>query len=225
MLKIHKQHISELEDKGYCLVKGFIQKENLEPLQQSLNNTQNSRFCLNTFPELLPIARDIYKSLSDHHPQLHLNRSLLFNKTSQKNWSVLWHQDLTICVKEKHDAEGYGPWSVKEGIPHVQPPLNILNSMITARLHIDDSNEENGPLQVIPYSHQTIHNRESIDRLKAKSVVVTAQKGDLLLMKPLLLHASSSSLDQNKNRRVLHLEFLPSFTHSKLELFHPRNFL
>ena len=48
-------------------------------------------------------------------------RSILFDKREGANWPVAWHRDLTICVAEKPtDAVGgYGPWSVKDGVPHV----------------------------------------------------------------------------------------------------------
>ena len=43
----------------------------------------------------------------------------IFDKTSRSNWKVPWHQDLTIAVKRRLDLPGYGPWSVKDGVPHV----------------------------------------------------------------------------------------------------------
>ena len=53
-------------------------------------------------------------------------RALFFDKTPGANWPVLWHQDLTIAVAEQHDLEGWGPWSTKADVPHVQPPVPIL---------------------------------------------------------------------------------------------------
>jgi hypothetical protein len=50
-------------------------------------------------------------------------RSILFQKPSSFNWRVPWHQDVLIQVREQRDLSGYGPWSIKEGVPHVQPPL------------------------------------------------------------------------------------------------------
>jgi hypothetical protein len=80
-------------------------------------------------------------------------RSILFDKTPDENWPVAWHQDLTISVSEERQIHGYGPWSRKDGIPHVQPPLALLRQMVTFRLHLDDTPESNGALRVIPGSH------------------------------------------------------------------------
>lgn len=53
-------------------------------------------------------------------------RSILFDKTAAENWPVPWHQDLTIAVKKRMGVSGYGPWSHKDGSPHVQPPAELL---------------------------------------------------------------------------------------------------
>jgi ectoine hydroxylase-related dioxygenase (phytanoyl-CoA dioxygenase family) len=79
-------------------------------------------------------------------------RATLFNKTPDANWKVPWHQDVTIAVKEKREAEGYGPWSVKAGVVHVQPPSEVLERMLTVRVHIDPCHATNGALKVMPGS-------------------------------------------------------------------------
>src|SRR5262245_2894310 len=66
-----------------------------------------------------------------------LARSILFDKTPEANWDVPWHRDTTIAVRERRAVEGFGPWSIKEDVPHVQPPLGVLESMVTLRLHLD----------------------------------------------------------------------------------------
>ncbi|MCM8543418.1 MAG: phytanoyl-CoA dioxygenase family protein [Lentisphaeraceae bacterium] len=225
MQQIKQQDIETLEKNGYCLIKAFFSKDKIGTLQDTLQDTENCRFCLASIPELHPFAKSISKSLSGHLPQMRLNRSIFFNKTPQKNWAVLWHQDLTICVKEKRVIEGYGPWSIKDGVPHVKPPLHILQSMITARLHIDDSTEENGPLKVIAKSQNAIHDRSQIKHLTDRTEVINAKQGDLLIMKPLLLHSSGSSLNSALPRRILHLEFLTELPQAPLELFHSQEYL
>jgi len=136
-------------------------------------------------------------------------RSIFFDKTPEVNWLVPWHQDLTIAVKRRIEREGYGPWSIKEGIPHVQPPLEILESMLTVRLHLDDCDETNGVLRVIPGSHRlgrlsTAQIAET--RYQHEEVSCCVKAGDALLMRPLLLHASSAALSPH-HRRVIHLEY------------------
>src|SRR5207248_2544553 len=119
---------------------------------------------------------------------------------------------LSIAVRERKEAEGFGPWSVKAGVLHVQPPAAILEKMLTVRLHLDDCPEQNGPLRVIPGSHLLGRLREgAISALTtpAAPVVCTVARGGVLLMRPLLLHASSPS-QQPGHRRVLHIEYAAS---------------
>jgi ectoine hydroxylase-related dioxygenase (phytanoyl-CoA dioxygenase family) len=134
-------------------------------------------------------------------------RAIYFDKTPQANWSVGWHQDLAIAVKQRREVPGFGPWSVKEGIPHVQPPAGILEKKLTVRLHLDDTKESNGALRVLPGSHRFGRlTSEQIEELKPKltEVVCSVSAGDVLLMRPLLLHASNRALTPSQ-RRVLHI--------------------
>lgn len=139
-------------------------------------------------------------------------RALFFDKTPEANWPVLWHQDLTIAVTDKHTLEGWGPWSIKAGIPHVEPPSGLLTQMLTIRLHLDDCGVDNGPLRVIPGSHTL--GRLSRERIRAitttkNETTCVAPMGSALLMRPLLLHASSPAKHPT-HRRVVHIEFAPA---------------
>jgi ectoine hydroxylase-related dioxygenase (phytanoyl-CoA dioxygenase family) len=140
-------------------------------------------------------------------------RATLFDKTGAANWLVPWHQDLTICVESREEVPDYGPWSVKGSAWHVQPPVRVLESMLAVRVHLDDCDESNGPLRVLPGTH-------TAGRLTAaeiaeyvgwiRPVVCSARRGDLLVMKPLLLHASSARKVEHsgvKHRRVIHIEY------------------
>ncbi|PTL76753.1 phytanoyl-CoA dioxygenase family protein [Vitiosangium sp. GDMCC 1.1324] len=136
-------------------------------------------------------------------------RALLFDKTPEANWKVIWHQDLTIAVRERCSVEGFGPWSEKAGIPHVQPPTTLLERMVAVRLHLDDCGAENGPVRVLPGSHRAGRlGPEDIAswRERTEPVECLLSRGGLLVMRPLLLHASSSATAP-VHRRVLHLEY------------------
>lgn len=114
-------------------------------------------------------------------------RALLFDKTPNANWKVPRHQDLSIAVKKKADVEGFGPWSRKAGVVHVQPTTRILEPMLAVRIHLDDCDESNGPLRVIPGSHR--QGRLSTAQLselgRNPAVVCTVPAGGVLLMRPL----------------------------------------
>ena len=134
-------------------------------------------------------------------------KSIYFDKPENSNWFVAYHQDLTISVDKKADLAGYGPWTVKQDQFAVQPPLNILEDNFTIRIHMDDTDEGNGALKVIPGSHlKGIYRAETIDWDIEKERICNVPAGGIMIMKPLLLHASGRSTSGNK-RRVIHIEF------------------
>ena len=132
---------------------------------------------------------------------------ILFNKTTRANWKVTWHQDLSIAVQCRVETLGFGSWSTKAGVAHVQPPVSVLENMLALRFHLDDTGEDNGALRIMPGSHR-------LGRLSAKAIAeITAAKrpklcavaaGGIVAMRPLCLHASSPA-KQATNRRVVHL--------------------
>lgn len=136
-------------------------------------------------------------------------RGILFDKIPEANWKVPWHQDLTIAVQEQIETQGYGPWTMKAGVLHVQPPAAILEKMISVRLHLDPCDETNGALRVAPGSHKAGRiAEEEIPSLRTRlgERVCAVDRGGALVMRPLLLHASSPS-HSPAHRRVVHLDF------------------
>lgn len=133
----------------------------------------------------------------------------VFDKSPSANWKVPWHQDLTISLAERREVEGFGPWSVKHGIPHVQPPLVALQQTIALRVHLDSTPQENGALRVLAGSHRMGRlNQEQIAELRGRlpEVACAVLEGGIMAMSPLLVHASSPATSPSR-RRVLHYEF------------------
>lgn len=136
-------------------------------------------------------------------------RAIYFDKSSDTNWLVPWHQDLTLALRARAEVFGFGPWSMKDGVPHVQPPVELLQQMLAIRLHLDDADESNGALRVLPGSHRLGRlSCERIQELRSRQsdFLCAVSAGDALLMRPLLLHASSRSTS-TQHRRVLHIEY------------------
>lgn len=136
-------------------------------------------------------------------------RSTLFDKTDTANWKVPWHQDVTIAVSERAEVEGFGPWSRKEGVVHVQPTTDVLSRMVTVRVHLDPCPATNGALRVMPGSHKLgrIDQHHAVNHVdETRAVTCEVVSGAALVMRPLLLHASSPS-SQPAHRRVLHFDF------------------
>ncbi|WP_157670691.1 phytanoyl-CoA dioxygenase family protein [Chitinibacter sp. GC72] len=120
-------------------------------------------------------------------------RAIWFDKSAAQNWLVAWHQDITVTANERFAAPDWGPWSEKEGVLHVQAPLDVLQSMLTVRLHLDCANAHNGALKIIPGSHLGGIERGGFSLDPEEIVICDAQAGDVLLMSPLLWHASSKA--------------------------------
>ncbi|MGA9795121.1 MAG: phytanoyl-CoA dioxygenase family protein [Rhizomicrobium sp.] len=138
-------------------------------------------------------------------------RGIFFDKTPAANWPVAWHQDLSLAVSQRHDVTGWGNWSIKAGIHHVQPPPEILEHMITLRIHLDESSADNGPLRVLPRSHRRGRipaNEIASLRGEIPEHTCLAATGSALAMKPLILHASSAARKPD-HRRVIHVEYAP----------------
>jgi hypothetical protein len=138
-----------------------------------------------------------------------LVRAIAFDKTPAANWFVPWHQDRTIAVLHRADVAGFEHWSLKDGMVHVEAPAALLGDMVTLRVHLDDCVESNGPLEVLPGTHRSGKlARPEIARLvRAEgSRACLAERGDVLGMRPLLLHRSQRAAVPGR-RRVLHLEF------------------
>ena len=137
-------------------------------------------------------------------------RSILFDKTQKENWPVAWHQDLTIATRSKEECMGYGPWSVKDGIPHAHAPVSLLEQMATLRIHLDPTDCENEALLVAPGTHQLgkIAHDSIPDLVRNSTETCECAPGDVLLMPPLILHSSKRSKNPNR-RRILHFEYAP----------------
>ena len=136
-------------------------------------------------------------------------RAILFDKTPAANWKVIWHQDLTIAVRARAELPGFGPWSEKDGVVHVQPPAALLERMLAVRVHLDACGPENGPVRVLEGSHTEGRlSSARVDEWRARSTPVNclAKRGAILAFRPLILHASSPARIP-AHRRVLHFEF------------------
>jgi Phytanoyl-CoA dioxygenase (PhyH) len=136
-------------------------------------------------------------------------RGILFDKTPGTNWKVVWHQDLSIAVRERKDAPGFGPWSEKAGVAHVQPPAALLAGMLAVRVHLDACLADHGPVRVLPGSHRAGRlTTDAIEQWKGarEPVECIVARGGLLAFRPLLLHASSPA-QRPAHRRVVHFEF------------------
>lgn len=184
---------------------GDLQRLQLQPLRGGIRRIEQ----LSPAVAELTAAPALLQLIQPHlAAPARLVRALYFNKTPQNNWLVSWHQDRTVAVARRFEAEGWGPWSLKEGVWHVQPPLAVLEQMVTLRLHLDDAGRDNGCLKLIPGSHRLgiMRSEECVTQAEGAVVYCEVRRGDVLLMRPHVLHASDKSAVP-ANRRILHFEY------------------
>ncbi|MGJ3628858.1 phytanoyl-CoA dioxygenase family protein [Sphingomonas sp. MMS24-JH45] len=132
-------------------------------------------------------------------------RAVLFDKSPDNNWALGWHQDRTVAVRERRAVAGYGTWSVKQGIQHVEPPFAVIENMATLRLHLNSVPENNAPLLVAPGSHRLGRIPEAgIAAAVARCGTATclAAAGDVWAYATAILHASAASTACGARRRV-----------------------
>jgi len=136
-------------------------------------------------------------------------RALLLDKTPHANWKVGWHQDRTIAVRRRLEIGGYGPWTTKDGVQHVEPPFDLLAGMVTLRIHLDDVGADNSPLLIAPGSHRFGRIAQSDVRSVVEKCGVSAclaDAGDVWLYATLIVHASDAAA-RPARRRVLQIDY------------------
>ena len=203
----------EIEQHGFAVVPRAIEADEQRELLATLGPVSGAGrrglLALSAIADLARSAR-LLDLVRPHLPSEPFPvRAIYFDKSPDTNWLVPWHQDLTLALRARAEVSGFGPWSMKDGIPHVQPPIGLLQQMLTIRLHLDAADEFNGALRVLPGSHRL--GRLSSDRIQElrsqqSDFLCAVSAGDALLMRPLLLHASSRSTS-TRHRRVLHIEY------------------
>jgi hypothetical protein len=207
-----------LASQGFVILPGFLDESELQRLRQAcqpISDQYGVRQVLQNYPSIhRALNWDKLHVLLDAADMAGAQavRSIFFNKNADHNWLVSWHQDMTICVNQKTELAGYSKWTYKKDVHYVEPPAAVLEAMLTCRIALDDAGAENAALKVIAGSHQSGKLSESqvLDISQTAMHETCAMRaGDMLLMKPLLLHASDKARFATQ-RRVLHLEFSAS---------------
>ncbi len=219
-LQNHKNSITE---NGYTIINRIFSDEKIEQISKVIQNADTSNetfrksenlFAIRQFLKEIPEAvnlifnENIKKVIKEiFGDRYFVVKSIYFDKPEKSNWYVAYHQDLTVSVDQKVELPDFGPWTTKQNQFAVQPPLHILENIFTIRIHLDDTDEHNGALKVVPKSHaKGIYRPETIDWNTEKEEICTVEKGGIMIMKPLLLHGSNRTTN-GKKRRVIHIEF------------------
>ncbi|WP_044205617.1 phytanoyl-CoA dioxygenase family protein [Flammeovirga sp. OC4] len=219
----YRKNKIELENNGYSILTDLYSQGEVDQIVDCIakSDTSGSSFLktkdvfairqlMKNIPELGGLLFndkliDLISTLS--YSEYFLTKAIYFDKPSESNWFVAYHQDLSISVDQKVDLDNYTNWTFKKEQFGVQPPTKVLQDTITIRIHLDDTDEGNGALKVIPKSHlKGIIRLDSNDWKVEDEYICSVKKGGAMLMKPLTLHASNRTVN-GKRRRVIHLEF------------------
>lgn len=220
------KHIAEINSEGFTIINDIYSENEIEKLISLIedvteNDSENATFrksqdlfAIRQFhkeaPETLDfIFNENLKGIieSNFGSGYFITKSIYFDKPEKSNWFVAYHQDLTISVNKKMEAANFENWTVKQNQFAVQPPKEILEDNFTIRIHIDKTTKDNGALKVINNSHSKgILRIENLNFETEKETICEVEKGGIMIMKPLLFHASNKTTN-NERRRVIHIEF------------------
>lgn len=218
-----QDHKNVILENGFGIINTIFSNEEVDKIINILENIDTSKetfrksedlFAIRQFLKEIPEIKglifndNIKKVVREIFGEKYVAvKSIYFDKPEKSNWYVAYHQDLTISVDKKVNLPGFGPWTTKQNQFAVQPPLDILENMYTIRIHLDDTDEYNGALKVVPKSHSKgIYRPETIDWTVETEEICSVEKGGIMIMKPLTLHGSNRTTN-GKKRRVIHIEF------------------
>ena len=204
-------------DPGFCIVPEVFEAGEIEPLLAIMNGPLPSRTKagarhLLAVPAVREVAadprlRNLAREFLGGSPVAF--RATLFDKSPEANWVVVWHQDTALPLCQRVDLDGWGPWSIKSGVLYAHAPADVLARIVALRIHLDDQTHRNGPLRVLPGTHaHGVLSDAQIEQFARETPPVDclAPAGGVVVMRPLLVHASSK-LRELRPRRVLHIEY------------------
>jgi ectoine hydroxylase-related dioxygenase (phytanoyl-CoA dioxygenase family) len=218
------KHLNEINAEGFTIIDNVYNENEIKQIISLIENTTENKaenttfrqsqdlFAIRQFHKEIPETLDfifnqnLKEIIEDTFGKGYfITKSIYFDKPEKSNWFVAYHQDLTISVDKKIEIENFENWTVKQNQFAVQPPKEILENNFTIRIHIDKTTKENGALKVINKSHSKgIFRVENLET--ENETICEVEKGGIMIMKPLLFHASNKTTN-NERRRVIHIEF------------------
>lgn len=216
--------LNEIDTEGFTIINTVYTENEIERLISLIENNTENRVDTATFRKSQDLfaIRQFHKEIPETLPYIFnpnlkdiieatfgegyfITKSIYFDKPEKSNWFVAYHQDLTISVDKKIEIENFENWTIKQNQFAVQPPIKILENNFTIRIHLDNTTKDNGALKVVNDSHSKGIFR--VENLQTENeTICEVEKGGIMIMKPLLFHASNKTTN-NERRRVIHIEF------------------
>jgi hypothetical protein len=215
---------SQIDRDGYAIIRGLISHNLIEELRDlsAIASTTSSASrrgqSVYGIRNLLSISSRIREIISNFPFQPLVAaiagvsakpvKGVFFDKPPGANWPVSWHQDVTICVEYRREVPGFEARPVRDGMVHLLPPVELSEQMLALRIHLDDATAAHGALRVVPGSHRfgRLANEQIEELCHSDTEICAVAAGDVMLMRPLLIHASSPC-ERPNHRRVIHVEY------------------
>lgn len=218
-LQPNKSLNEDLEQKGFTVANAIYSSNEIQQILQVLKQNLRLESTKETGLPLLfkhvPLLKSVMfnEKLDSLLNTVGFNNTQLINaifylKSPQTNFYTNPHQTITITVKERHQVDGFSGWSAREGVTSVMSPLHILKNMLSIKICLGDSNQQNGGIRVIPGSHKKILTIQERNFLidNTLPVNVNAKQGDCQILKPLILKAFQNNKSY-QNAPVIQLDF------------------
>lgn len=215
-------HTEQINNEGFAIIDSVYSKNEIEKLitlieSSTANKKENTTFrrsedlfAIRQFHKEIPETLDYIFSQklkniinSIFGEGYFITKSIYFDKPEKSNWFVAYHQDLTISVDKKIETENFENWTTKQNQFAVQPPVAILENNFTIRIHLDKTTKDNGGLKVLNKSHT-----KGIFRVENLTIenetICEVNEGGIMIMKPLLFHASNKNHKQQTKKGYSH---------------------
>src|SRR5215216_3038029 len=135
-------YVDDIASHGFAVLDDVVDSTRVSVLLQALADARlddlgsqraGKAFGIRNLFNVVPFTRDLANNSACRSivepilgSSVRVVRGTYFDKHKDANWKVAWHQDVTIAVRERMEVDGFGPWSLKAGIHHVQPPPSVL---------------------------------------------------------------------------------------------------
>lgn len=200
---------SAFETQGRIWFRGGLSDDELSVLDAACAMEHAPGVRLSASAEMRAALAPLNRIAQNLIPSARAVRLVAFDKSAEANWALPWHQDRVIAVRERHEIEGFGAWTRKTGVWHVEPPIGLLEQMIFLRVHLDAADEASGCLELARGTHALgfVAAGKAAEVAEAHaSELCVATRGDVLAAKALILHRSRASA-RTVSRRALRVDY------------------
>jgi hypothetical protein len=124
---------TRLEQDGFAVVSACLDEATVELLSKQFDDTR--------YPERNLLSVPSVQALAISKPVHEIIAAVLGQSASRfGGFSSIRHEAqtgrsfgikmLTIAVRERREVNGFGPWTMKAGVLHVQPPAEVMSGIL-----------------------------------------------------------------------------------------------